>query len=110
MNFWPFNRPKKPEARGGRKVRSFAAAGRSRYTDWLTATFSKINWDLRADLRDLVVKSRDLSKNNAIFRSHLNNVQNAVLGKSGFQLQCLAKGKDGEIDRALSDEVEWQWY
>lgn len=108
MNFWPFK--KKAEPPRGKSMRSFSAAGRSRFTDWLSATFAKINWDLKADLRDLVTKSRDLAKNNALFRSHLSNVTSAVLGKSGFQLQVLARNEAGELDRELSDRVEWHWY
>ncbi|MBO7713585.1 MAG: hypothetical protein J6S85_26065 [Methanobrevibacter sp.] len=45
-------------------TRSFRAAYNSRFIQWLFPTSSKVNADLISQLKTLIERSRDLSKNN----------------------------------------------
>lgn len=78
---------------GKKASRSFKGASRSRFTSWLMSSFSPINRDLKSDLQTLIIRSRDLAKNNEIFRSHLHNMQKSIIGNQGFRLQSLIKIK-----------------
>ena len=90
--------------------RSFKGASRTRFTSWLMSTFSPINRDLKSDLQTLIVRSRDLAKNNEIFRSHLNNMQKSIIGNQGFRLQSLVKNADGTLADDLNKEIELAWW
>ena len=90
--------------------RSFKGASRTRFTSWLMSTFSPINRDLKSDLQTLIVRSRDLAKNNEIFRSHLNNMQKSIIGNQGFRLQSLVKNADGSLNEAVNREIELAWW
>lgn len=93
-----------------RQSRSFKNARNSRFTTWLNATFAPINFDIRNDLRELVIKSRDLCKNNEIVQSHLNNLEKSIIGSEGFRLQSFIKDADGKLDKQLNKELEFAWY
>ncbi len=90
--------------------RSFKGASRSRFTSWLMSSFSPINRDLKSDLQTLIVRSRDLAKNNEIFRSHLHNMQKSIIGNQGFRLQSLIKNQDGTLADDLNKEIELAWW
>lgn len=66
------------------KKRSFKAAIPTRFTAWLNSTFSPINRDLKNDLVSLIEKSRDLAKNNEIFRSYLDTLDKSIIGNQRF--------------------------
>ena len=85
-----------------KKTRSFKGARMSRFTDWLLSSFSPINKELKGDLKELIVRSRNLAKNNQIFRSHLNNMEKSIIGRQGFRLQSLVKTIDGKLDEGLN--------
>lgn len=93
-----------------RQSRSFKNARNSRFTTWLNATFAPINFDIRNDLRELVIKSRDLCKNNEIVQSHLNNLEKSIIGAEGFKLQSFIKDADGKLDKKLNQQIEFAWY
>lgn len=93
-----------------KKTRSFKGAARSRFTSWLTSTFAPINRDLKSDLQILINRSRDLAKNNEIFRSHLNNMQKSIIGSQGFRLQSLVKNPDGTLNEEVNKEIEYAWW
>lgn len=93
-----------------KKTRSFKGASRSRFTSWLMSTFSPINRDLKSDLQMLIVRSRDLAKNNEIFRSHLHNMQKSIIGNQGFRLQSLVKNNDGTLNEEVNKEIELAWW
>lgn len=78
--------PKKTAKRG------FKGAVRGRFTNWLFSSFKKINQDLEDDLRELIVRCRDLAKNNEVFRSHLNNLEKSIIRTTGFQTSITCKG------------------
>ncbi len=58
----------------------------------------------------LIVRSRDLAKNNEIFRSHLHNMQKSIIGNQGFRLQSLVKNNDGTLNEEVNKEIELAWW
>lgn len=93
-----------------KKSRSFKNARNSRFTEWLNATFAPISYDIRNDLRQLIIKSRDLSKNNELVQSHLNNLQKSIIGPEGFKLQTFIKNADGTLDKEKNRQLQFAWY
>lgn len=93
-----------------KKIRSFKGAKINRFTNWLMNSFAPINQDLKNDLRELILRSRDLAKNNEIFRSHLHNMQKSIVGRQGFRLQSLIKSLDGKLDDAVNVQLEKAWF
>ena len=91
-------------------VRSFRAAYNSRFVQWLFPSSNKVNADLISQLKTLIERSRDLSKNNEIFRSFLGNCQRSIVGAEGFRLQLQVKNPDGTLNKEMNDELEWLWY
>ena len=90
--------------------RAFKAAMGSRFIDWLFTSGHKVNNDLISQLKTLIERSRDLSKNNQLFRAYINNCQRGVVGAEGFRLQMQIKNDDGTLNQALNDQIEWAWY
>ena len=93
-----------------KSTRGFKGALKTRFTNWLFASFNKINVDTKTEFKPLILRVRDLSKNNEVFRSHLNNLEKSIIGKQGFRLQSLVKATTGELDAAVNDELELAWY
>ena len=93
-----------------KSTRGFKGALKTRFTNWLFASFNKINVDTKYEFKQLILRVRDLAKNNEIFRSHLNNIEKSIIGKQGFRLQSLVKAPTGELDAAINDELELAWY
>lgn len=91
-------------------TRSFRAAYNSRFIQWLMPSSNKVNADLISQLKTLIERSRDLSKNNQVFRSFLGNCQRSIIGAEGFRLQLQVKNPDGTLNKALNDQLEWLWY
>lgn len=100
-----FNKQKAPV----QQKRSFKAAQKSRLTNWLFNSFTKINFDTKNELKTLITRCRDLSKNNEIFRSHLNNFEKSIIGNKGFKLQSLVKDSDGALAEVINEELERAW-
>ena len=71
--------------------RAFKAAFNSRFVDWLFTTGHKVNNDLISQLKILIERSRDLAKNNELFRAYLNNCERGIVGAEGFRLQMQIK-------------------
>lgn len=92
------------------KKRSFIGAAKNRYTDWINATFSKVNGDLLNQQEILLTKCRSLAKNNPLVRAYLGMAVKNVIGKNGIVLQSQLKNKDGELDQELNDRLEWAWF
>ena len=90
--------------------RAFKAAMNSRFIDWLFTSGHKVNNDLISQLKVLIERSRDLSKNNQLFRAYLNNCIKGVVGAEGFRLQMQIKNADGTLNEELNDQIEWAWY
>lgn len=104
---WPFKRkkaepaPTPAEARPVRYVeRRFAAATNSRLIDW-ALSYNKINADLEQGYQPLVLRARDLAKNNEFVIGTLRNILRNVLGADGFTLQSKSENRERrpEIER-----------
>ena len=93
-----------------KSTRGFKGALKTRFTNWLLASFNKINVETKYEFKQLILRVRDLAKNNEVFRSHLNNIEKSIIGKQGFRLQSLVKATTGELDAAVNDELELAWY
>lgn len=103
-------KPEEPKTVKKQKIRSFKAAQTTRFTNWLYSSFTKINQDMKHDLKTMVTRCRDLSKNNEIFRSHLNNFEKSIIGNKGFKLQSLVKDEAGTLIEIINNELENAWY
>ena len=101
---------KRKQVKPTRRERRFKGAQPSRFTDWLFSGFTKINVDTKFDLKQLIIRCRDLSKNNEILRSHLNNFEKTIIGNKGFKLQSLVKDADGNLLENINAELENAWY
>ena len=84
-------------------TRSFRAAYNSRFIQWLMPSSNKVNADLISQLKTLIERSRDLSKNNEIFRAFLGNCERGIVGAEGFRLQMQIKNADGTLNKELND-------
>ena len=93
-----------------KSTRGFKGTLKTRFTNWLLASFNKINVETKYEFKQLILRVRDLAKNNEVFRSHLNNLEKSIIGKQGFRLQSLVKAPTGELDAAVNDELELAWY
>lgn len=69
-----------------KRTRSFKGAVAGRFTQWMFETFTKINVDTKHDFKKLISRCRDLSKNNEIMRSHLNNFEKSIIGNKRIQI------------------------
>ena len=103
-------KPVKKKSSSNYYQRAFKAAFNSRFIDWLFTSGHKVNNDLISQLKVLIERSRDLSKNNELFRAYLNNCERGIVGAEGFRLQMQIKNSDGTLNEELNDEIEWAWY
>lgn len=103
-------KPTKKKSSTNYYQRAFKAAFNSRFVDWLFTSGHKVNNDLISQLKVLVERSRDLAKNNQLFRAYINNCLRGIVGAEGFRLQMQIKNSDGTLNQALNDEIEWAWY
>lgn len=112
VNILKREQPKPTKKRTGTNTyqRAFKAAMNSRFIDWLFTSSHKVNNDLISQLKVLIERSRDLSKNNQLFRAYINNCLRGVVGAEGFRLQMQIKNSDGTLNEALNDQIEWAWY
>lgn len=102
--------PKPPRLGANGLLRSFKGATAGRFTNWIFSSFKKINSDIRDDLSTLIVRCRDLAKNNEVFRSHLNNLEKSIIGQQGFRLQSLVKMDNNTLDENINNEIESAWF
>lgn len=110
LNIFKKEQKKKKQNSNSTLLRSFRGATSGRFTSWLFSSFKKINSDIIDDLETLIVRCRDLAKNNEVFRSHLNNIEKSIIGQQGFRLQSLIKTKDNALDEKINEEIEWAWF
>lgn len=73
-------------------------------------SWNKINADLRNDGIQLILRCRDLAKNNQMVASYLNWVIRSVLGDQGFRLNCVSYNEDGTSDLKANQQIEDAWY
>lgn len=103
-------KPKTKKSNQSSYQRAFKAAFNTRFVDWLFTSGHKVNNDLISQLKILIERSRDLAKNNELFRAYINNCTRGIVGAEGFRLQMQIKNSDGTLNEALNEEIEWAWY
>lgn len=87
------------------KRRSFAAAMMNRVSRF-AFSWGTINADISMDMQKVVMRSRQLAKNNDNVTSYLNLMQRNIIGESGFRLQCRSKGAEGA---EINQQIESLW-
>jgi lambda family phage portal protein len=100
--------PPVPEQRPRIKMRQFDGASIGRLSDYPRAT-ANINDDSRFALRTLKLRSRELSKNNNLFRKYLSMRERNIVGPKGVMIQNRARLPDGMMDDRINDAVESAW-
>lgn len=103
-----FKRKKETSSIPETSARSFTAAATNRLVDWILS-YAKINATLKQDYIQLVLRSRDLAKNNEFIVAYLENLKRNIIGKDGFTLQCKPKTAAGEHDAENAVEIESLW-
>lgn len=88
------------------RVRRFEAGRMNRLTSGWIADPIRINQDLKADLRTLVGRSRDLAKNSPYTRRFMSVVLSNVIGPDGVKLRPTPRRRDGSIDEADARAIE----
>ncbi len=97
-----------------KSTRSFKAARIDRTTgDWVLSPI-KTNEDIRSSLKILVQRSRDLAKNNSMYRKYLAMRERNIFGAQGIILQAKIKNekmnqKYGAQDVIANSIVEKAW-
>lgn len=100
---------KKVENKQGQiQQRKFIAATSSRLQNWVYS-YQRINKQLRDDSIQMILKSRELAKNNDFIIGYLNLLQRNIIGHNGFRLQLKARNSDGSIDVVGNDIIETLW-
>lgn len=79
-------------------ARRFTAADHSRWTDWVLS-YSKIDRDLKNDYIALVLRTRELAKNNEFVAGFLENAERNIIGSEGFSLQSKAPEYNSVIEK-----------
>lgn len=88
------------------QTRRFAGAQVGRLTnDWLASEI-KTNDDIRANIKRLRSRARDLAKNDDYAKRYLTLLTSNVVGHTGIRLQNKAKDANGKLDRQANDMIE----
>lgn len=105
-----FNLFKKHISKENNFIRSFKGANSSRFTNWINSTLTPINVEINADLVKLIIRTRDLAKNDDVVRAYLSMLEKNIIGNTGFNLQSQIKNSDNTLNTKINDQLEWQWY
>lgn len=96
---------KRGRSRIPRSGRAYSGAGSNRLTaDWLSINKSA-GQELRAALRILRARSRELSRNDPYARKFFELVKTNVIGPKGVKLQMRVKQPDGKTDDAVANDI-----
>ena len=90
------------------KKRNFIASVNSRLQNW-AVSYQRINADLKTDAIQMVLRSRELAKNNDFVSGYLNLMQRNVIGETGFKLQVQALNIDNSLDSIGNSTIERLW-
>lgn len=89
--------------------REFKAARHSRLeNDWIVSPL-KTNEEIKKSLRTLILRSRDLSKNNSDYIKWLNMREVNIVGHNGIKLMMKVKNPNGTIDKKANNTIETNW-
>jgi len=90
-------------------ARMFKAARMSRLeADWSISPI-KTNDELKANLPLLILRSRDLAKNNSDYIKWLAMRATNVVGHNGITLMMKVKNPDGKPDKTANQIIEYNW-
>lgn len=94
---------------GFTQEKAFVSAQNTRQTsDWIVSPI-KTNEELKRSLQLIVLRARDLAKNNPLVIKYLNMRAENIIG-SGFKTQIKIKNDNKTIDFQASEIVENGWY
>ncbi len=90
--------------------RDYSGAVSNRLTaDWRPST-STSDSEIRYDIEGLRARSRDMERNNPLFKRWLGVLCNNILNDdTGFSLQMKAANSDGTLDMGANDKIEMAW-
>lgn len=88
--------------------RSFLAATNTRLQNWVMS-YQRINGQLVLDAKRMIMKARQLAKNNDFVIGYLNLLQRNIIGYNGYRLKMMAVNTDGTLD-AVGNEIIQQLY
>lgn len=103
-NTQPQNEPKKK-----RQIRSFIGA-RNTGMNRFNSTFARINQELKQDYLALVLRCREMYKNNETVNSYVNLMIRSILGNQGFILNVTSYNEDGTSDLIANQIIQDFWY
>lgn len=89
-----------------------AAAGGRLQSDWIASDTSSPDNILKADLKTVRNRARDIVANNPYAAKFLGILRNNIVGADGFILQVKAKDPNGALDayaNELLEEKFWDW-
>jgi lambda family phage portal protein len=90
--------------------RSFTGANINRHTaDWALSPV-KTNEELKRSLSMLILRSRDLAKNNSYMKKYLSLRADNIVGSAGFGLQMRVKNSNGQPDNFANLDIENAWH
>jgi lambda family phage portal protein len=90
--------------------RGFSAAKINRLTnDWAYAIINT-NDDIKNNLQILKGRSRELAKNNSLFRKYLSMREKNIVGANGITLQMKVKEASGNLDKGANSIIEKAFY
>lgn len=90
--------------------RGFNAAKINRLTnDWAYAIINT-NDDIKNNLQILKGRSRELAKNNSLFRKYLSMREKNIVGANGITLQMKIKEASGNLDKGANGIIEKAFY
>lgn len=102
-------RKKTRSARPRITTRGYEAALVNRLTNSWGTTNRTADEELRADLKTLRARSRDMVRNNDYAKRFMNLLETNVVGPSGIGLQSRAIDKQGKPDDEARDSIETAW-
>ena len=103
---WPFKK-KEQKVKGKRSFYNAAAINRLT-SDWTVAQSSPKD-ELKASLRVLRVRSRDLARNNDYAKRYINLCKTNVVGHTGVGMQSKALDDSGKLDAYANKLIESYW-
>lgn len=90
-------------------MRSYTGAAYNRLTQSWRYPVSSADTEIKAALRMLRARSRELTRNNDYARKFVKMCVSNVVGPKGIQLQNRAKNPDGRPDRMANAMIEAAW-
>lgn len=91
------------------KKRNYAAATMNRLTAGWTITSQSADEEIKASLKNLRARSRELARNNDYARKFLKLCVTNIVGPHGMTMQNKAKDFAGKLDALANTKIEEAW-